>query len=231
LGGALFFVPFNLIQVQGYRPFAAGAALLPFVLSISLMSRWAGGMAEKWGARLPLIAGPTLSGLGFALLAIPSVGGTYWTTFFPGIFVLGVGMGVTVAPLTSAVMGSVDRRHAGAASGVNNAISRAAGLLAIAALGALLVVRFNSALSQEIATLSLPADVASAVDAQRARLAVPELSPDLDPRLASSLRDSFKRAYVAGFRALMIAGSVLAAVGALAALVFVDSEVDRRAAE
>lgn len=231
LGGALFFVPFNLIQVQGYRPTAAGAALLPFVALIAVMSRWVGGMTEKWGARLPLIAGPSVAGLGFALLAIPDVGGAYWTTFFPGILVLGVGMGLTVAPLTSTVMSSVDRRHAGVASGVNNAISRAAGLLAVAALGALLVMRFNRALTHEMETLSLPAEVAAAVEGQRGRLAAPELSPSLDPTLANVIRDSFVRSYVTGFRTLMMAGSALAFAAALAAAVFVDAKVERRVAE
>jgi EmrB/QacA subfamily drug resistance transporter len=231
LGGALFFVPFNLIQVQGYRPFAAGAALVPFVVLISTMSPWVGRMTEKWGARLPLIAGPSIAGLGFALLAVPDVGGPYWTTFFPGILALGVGMGLTVAPLTTTVMSSVDRRHAGVASGVNNAVSRAAGLLAIAALGALLVVRFNRALSNEIGALSLPAEVVAAVEEQRGRLAAPELSASLDPVLANAVRESFARSYVAGFRTLMMAGSALAVAAALAAAVFIDAKVDRRAAE
>jgi EmrB/QacA subfamily drug resistance transporter len=231
LGGALFFVPFNLIQLQGYRPSAAGAALLPFVALISVMSRWVGGMTEKWGTRIPLIAGPSIAGLGLALLALPDVGGAYWTTFFPGIFVLGVGMGLTVAPLTTTVMSSVERRHAGVASGVNNAISRAAGLLAVAALGSLLVMRFNQALSHEIGALSLPADVAMAVEAQRGRLTAPELSAALDPVLAGAVREAFARSYVTAFRTLMIAGSVLAVSAALAAVVFVDAKIDRRAAE
>lgn len=229
LGGALFFVPFNLIQVQGYRPSAAGAALLPFVVLIFAMSRWAGGMTEKWGARVPLIAGPSVAGFGFALLALPSVGGAYWTTFFPGIFVLGIGMGLTVAPLTATVMGSVDRRHAGVASGVNNAVSRAAGLLAVAALGALLVMRFNQVLSREIAALSLPAEIVAAVQGQRGRLTAPELSSNVDPVLANVVRESFTRSYVAAFRTLMVVGSALAVVAALAAALFIDAKVRRRA--
>jgi EmrB/QacA subfamily drug resistance transporter len=117
LGGGLFFLPFDLIQVQGYTPAAAGASLLPLVLLVAGMSRGAGALAGRIGARWPLVLGPLLASLGFAMLAAPAIGGAYWTTFFPGVSVLGVGLGITVAPLTTAVMGSVESRHAGLASG------------------------------------------------------------------------------------------------------------------
>jgi MFS family permease len=221
LGGALFFVPFDLIQVQRYSPAAAGAALLPFVMLISIMSPWAGSLAARFGPRPLLCVGPLLASAGFALLAVPSTGGVYWSTFFPGIAVLGLGMGATVAPLTAAVMGSVDRRHAGVASGINNAVSRAAGLLAVAGLGVLLLARFNRALDGELATLSLPPGLASAVDAERTKLAAADFSA-FAPPLREALRRAFDLAYVAGFRTLMIAGAVLAALGALAGLVLIE---------
>src|SRR5690349_12251376 len=101
LGGALFFVPFNLIQVQRYSPAEAGAALLPFVLLISISSPAAGRLAARLGPRPLLVVGPLLSSLGFLLLAVPTTGGDYVRTFFPGIVVLGLGMGATVAPLTT----------------------------------------------------------------------------------------------------------------------------------
>src|SRR5262249_200255 len=112
LGGALYFLPFNLIQVQGYPATAAGAALLPMILIMFPLSRWAGGLVDQFGPRRPLIVGPVIAGVGFGLLAVPGVGGSYWTTFFPAVAVLGLGMAVAVAPLTTTVMGAVEERHA-----------------------------------------------------------------------------------------------------------------------
>src|SRR4029077_15131516 len=122
---------------------------------ISGMSRWSGALATKLGARPLLVAGPLIVAVGFALLAMPGTGGSYWRSFFPGIAVLGVGMGLTVAPLTTAVMAALAPRHAGVASGINNAVARTAGLLAIAALGLLLMQRFGRALDGRLAGLSL----------------------------------------------------------------------------
>jgi EmrB/QacA subfamily drug resistance transporter len=229
LGGALFFVPFNLIQVQRYSPAEAGAALLPFILLISALSPWAGALAARWGPRPLLVAGPLVTALAFGLLALPTTGGRYWTTYFPGVVVLGLGMGLTVAPLTTAVMGSVDAHHAGVASGINNAVARAAGLLAVAALGVLLLLRFNGELDGRLARLSLPGTLRLAVDAERGKLGGADLS-GFDGPVHDALREAFDLAYVAGFRTLMVACALLAAGGALAGLLLVEPRGRRAAA-
>lgn len=220
LGGALFFIPFNLIQVQRYTPSQSGAALLPMVLLISVMSRWAGGLVTRHGARPPLVLGPLITACGFALLAVPGRGGSYWSTFFPAVVVLGFGMGLTVAPLTTTVMTSVESRHSGVASGINNATARTAGLLAVAALGVVMVVRFQHAVDDALRALALPGDAASVVQAQRARLTGASFDALADRHLAKSLDDLFKDAFVSGFRVLMLVSAALAAASGLVALYF-----------
>jgi EmrB/QacA subfamily drug resistance transporter len=224
LGGGLFFVPFNLIQVQGYSPAAAGASVLPFVLLVSAMSRWSGGLTARCGARPLLVVGPLIAACGFGLLAVPKMGGSYWSTFFPGIAVLGLGMGATVAPLTTAVMGSVEAQHSGVASGVNNAVARAAGLLAIAALGLVVVASFNRVLDGELALMPLSDGAARVVAAQRGRLVGAEFADVGDVALRASLRRAFAEAYVAGFRASMLVSAALGVLGAFCALWLVESK-------
>jgi EmrB/QacA subfamily drug resistance transporter len=222
LGGSLFFFPLNLIQVQGYTAAQAGGALLPFVLTMFLLSARAGALADRFGARLPLTVGPAVAGVGFVLFAVPGVGGTYWTTYFPAVLVLGLGMTISVAPLTTTVMNAVDRGSAGVASGVNNAVSRVAALLAIAVLGILMTRVFDRELDARLARIAAPAAAVAAVAQQRAKLGAIEVGDDLDAATRAALRGAVDAAFVSGFRRVMGAGAALALAAALAAWLTID---------
>ena len=221
LGGALFFLPFNLIQVHGYSATAAGAALLPFVLILSVLSRWSGGLVDRYGAKPPLIVGPPIAAVGFASSPGPASAAATGPTFFPAVVVLGLGMAITVAPLTTTVMGAVEERHAGIASGINNAVSRVAGLLAIAVFGIVVAATFRATLAERIDDIGLVPEARTAVEAERDRLAAAD-PPGLDGSTASAVENEIDRSFVSGFRVAMVLAAVLAALGALAALAMIE---------
>jgi MFS family permease len=193
LGGIFFFLPLDLIQVQHYSATQAGAALLPLILLIFILSRWSGGLVARYGARMPLTAGSLVTASGFALFLPPEIGGSYWTTFFPAVMVLGFGMAMSVAPLTTAVMESVPSSEAGVASGVNNAVSRIAGLLAIAVFGLVLSAGFNRTLSRSLSQMQLSPSVRQSAEMQRSKLAGAQIGDPL-------VMQAFDKAFVSGFR-------------------------------
>ncbi|WP_345816633.1 MFS transporter [Paraburkholderia sp. PREW-6R] len=156
LGGALFFLPFTLIRAYGYSATQAGAALLPVPVTIGVLSRVTGGLTGRFGARALLSVGPVIAAAGFAMIALPWVRGDYWRGFFPALVVLGFGMTITVAPLTTTVMTSVSRARTGVASGINNAVARVASLLAIAVLGIVFVWSHDTALKKQLAASHVP---------------------------------------------------------------------------
>jgi MFS family permease len=218
LDAALFFLPLNLVQVQGYPQSMAGLTILPFVALLTVLSPWAGRLVDRVGPRLPLIIGPALVGVAMVLLAWPGLTAgpaEFWTTFLPGIAMLGVGMGVTVAPLTTAVMGSVPDENAGTASGVNNAVSYTAAVLAIAVLGALALGVFGQNLAAATESLGLPAEAQAELAAEAANLGGAAVPEGLDEATSAAVGQAIDEAFVGTYRLIMLICAGLSFLSAL----------------
>lgn len=228
LSGGLFFIPLNLVQVQGYDQSLAGFALLPFAILLTLMSRWAGGLVDRFGPRLPLTIGPTIVGAGFLLFAfIGLTDGTrdYWFTFFPPAVLVGVGMGVTVAPLTTAVMGSVSSQKSGVASGVNNAVARTAGVLAIAVLGAIALIAFSNQLESRTDQIELSGDERAALEDEAAQLAEAKPPTGVSADVKSEVEHAIDLAFVDTFRLVSFIAAGLCWLSALLAFLTVENRM------
>ena len=215
LGGTFFFFPLNLVQVQGYSATAAGASLLPFVVLMFTLSRWSGGLVDRFGPRLPLMVGPTIAAVGFALFARPAVNPNYWTSFFPAVIVLGLGMAISVAPLTTTVMGSVSEEQAGVASGINNAVSRTAGLLAVAVFGVVMLHTFSRQLELRLNEIDLDQQLSRSIYEERVKLAGLQAPQSLEPATREQVRTVIAGSFVSGFRLVMTVSAALALASAL----------------
>ncbi len=225
LGGILFFLPFNLIQIQGYSTTAAGSALLPFVLMMFFLSRWSGGLVEKFGSRLPLVIGPIVAGVGFLLFGLPSAAaGSYWTSFFPAIIVMSLGMTVSVAPLTTTVMGAVATHQAGIASGINNALSRTASLLAVAVFGILMLATFNRNFELRLAQIEVPTAVRSQLLEEKSTLAAVKIPENVNDETRAKIQQSVGASFVSGFRLVADVAAGLALLSAFAAWLLIKDQ-------
>jgi EmrB/QacA subfamily drug resistance transporter len=192
LGALLFLTPLDLIQIQHYSATKAGAAFSPFVLIMLALSRWAGRLVERFGPRLPLTIGPLVTAAGYALFALSPQDGHYWTSFFPAVAVTSLGMTITVAPLTTTVMNAAPKSLAGVASGINNAVSRVASLIAVAVFGMLLAVIFLRTLDRRLALLNLPTAEIGRIRAGWDQLAAIRVA---DARAVQAINASFIHAY------------------------------------
>ena len=216
LNGLLFFLPFNLIQVQGYTVIAAGMALLPFVLIMFLLSRWAGGLVGRYGSKLPLVVGPVIAAAGFALFALPNAeAGSYWTSFFPAVMVMSVGMTASVAPLTTTVMGAVEERHAGVASGINNAVSRIAALLAVAIFGLFMLNTFDKNLAEQLHGMPVSSEVRVQLLAQSTDFVNMKIPDNVNDEVQATIRQAIRESFVNGFRLVCYLAAGLALASAL----------------
>jgi EmrB/QacA subfamily drug resistance transporter len=222
LGVATFFLVLFLQQVAGYTPIAAGLSLLPITVIVFALSRRFGALADRIGPHLFMGGGPVVAGLGLLLLERMGPTSDYLTTVFPGIVVFGLGLAATVAPLTATVLSSVEPGHSGLASGVNNAIARVAGLLAIAALGAVVAGSFASALDRDLAGGRLSPAAQHAVAAARAR---PLVTTTTGVPIAERavVHRALTDASVHAFRVMLGISAGLAILGGVVALVGIQN--------
>jgi EmrB/QacA subfamily drug resistance transporter len=210
-----FLLPFVLIQVHGYSATLTGAAYLPFGLILAVLSPWVGGLGDRLGMKPLLLAGSVVSAAGLALFALPSVGGSYWLTFFPPMAIVGLGMALTVAPLTATVMGSVASARGGIASAVNNTVARVGGLLAVAVIGVATLPLFAHALTRRLEPLAVAPSVRAALVEPRsfADARLPASIPDAD---RAPLERAIGEAFVESFRWLALISAACALLGAAA---------------
>jgi EmrB/QacA subfamily drug resistance transporter len=224
LGTAMLFMSLNLVQVQGYSQLQSGLAFLPFTLLMILLARHAGSLADKFGPRLFLIAGPAAAGAGLLWLAFAgqTTGpGAYWTSFFPGILMFGLGMATTVAPLTATVMGAVSDQHSGTASGVNNAVTRISNVVANAVFGAVAVRLFAAKLQDLLRESPFDARTRSAISAQAGELGNAKVPVGLNAHLTTQVEAMYLHAFLGAYQRIMLCAAALCLLGALMSLLFI----------
>lgn len=213
LGAAFFFLPFLLIQARGYSATAAGAVYLPFTIVLGVLSRWSGGLVDRFGARWPLVSGPSLVALGFGLVGI---GGGQYRLTVAAMIVLGLGMALTAAPLTTVVVNCVPAHRTGVASGINNALASVGGLMLIAVLGSLALGVFDHSLDQGLSR-GASAAVRDAVQAARGGFVIPPMPAGMTGEEERQARAVITGALVATVRLTMWVAAVLALLSALTA--------------
>lgn len=231
LGGALFFLPLNLIQIQNYSEIYAGMAMLPMITFIASISPLMGKYVDKHGVRLPLIAGPMITSIGFFLFSTYGITQgpvDYWQTFFISFCLLGIGMGITVAPLTAAVMGAVSPNNAGIASGINNTVARAAGVLAVALFGALVLFYFNNSIEKKLVHLQTSETIKNEIRLEALKFAGAEAPNSLSIEQKTKVEKLFKESFILAFNRVAFTASLLTLLGGLMALVFIHSKPENK---
>ncbi len=226
-----FFLPLTMVQAQGYSESRAGLTLLPFALLLAAMSRWMGRVSDRFGPRVPLIVGPLVVGAGFLVSSLTGTDAgphSYWTTYFPGIVLFGLGMGTTVAPLTTTVMSAVDRELSGTASGINNAVSRVAGVLFLAILGSVALLFFKNHVMGTASTLSLDRAQMASLARAASNLGNTNVPSNISGALAHRVAETLDRSFVATFRLIMYVCTGCAWASGLCAALFLRVKPGRR---
>jgi hypothetical protein len=216
IASTTFLLPFVLVQGYGYSATLTGLVFLPFAVAMGTLSSWAGGLVETWGAKWPLVLGPLLAAIGLALFADPRGGGELGAAFLLPMTVIGIGMAVTAAPLTTVVMGTVPADLGGVASGINNTVARLAALFAVAVTGVLALALFDRAVAQRVASVDAPPSMKQAMLAERRDLGDARVPAAAGPA-AAPFADAVRRALADAFHRVALLAALLAAVGAATA--------------
>ncbi len=221
LGGVLYFLPFNLIQVQGYSPLQASAMFLPFIFIMFFLSRWSGNLVTRYGVKLPLMVGPLIAAVGFTLFTIPEIGSNSWIIFLSAIVVLAFGMSISLTPLTTTVVNAIRERQLGIAFAVNNAVSRIAGLLAIAIFNIFVFNGFNYSLDRRLVKLNVSSQIQQALAKERINLAGVKVPANIGNDLKNALEQAITLSYVDSFRLVIFIAVALALASAVVALLMI----------
>lgn len=223
LTGSLYFVPFLLMQVHGHPATTAGLVFLPFVAAALALGRFSGRIVDRYGPRTLLIVASLATAAGFLLFAVPGADGgpPHWSAFVPAMVAQGFGMALAIAPLTTAALNSVDGDHAGLASGVNNAVARTAGLLAVALFGVVLSAAFSVGLDSRVGNLSLCPEERLALEAEKADLGAASAPQGVDAATRARIEEAVAEAFVGGFRLVMVVAAGVALASALVAALLI----------
>jgi EmrB/QacA subfamily drug resistance transporter len=224
LQGTTFFVPFRLMQVQGFAPTEAGVALLPLVVTASILSRFFGRLTDRIRPRILLVTGALLTGAGFLLLTLPDTDTSYVVGFLPPLLLIGLGMGVCQVPVTVVALNAAGPANVGTSSAINNMVARAGGLIAIAVFGLILAHGYNAVLLPRLEAAGIPEAAQQAIAMQRAKLAATVVPADLSAAQQSAVAFIVKQAFVTGYRWAMAAAGVMALASALMALLYLRRE-------
>ncbi len=223
LSGVIFFFVLNLQQVQHFSPINAGLAMLPAILLITFLSGPAGTLSDKTGPKAPMTIGALIVAAGMASLMLPGTHANYFTGFLPGLVLFGAGMSLVIAPLTKSAL-TVSTEVSGAASGVNNAVSRIAGLFAVALLGAIVLSLFSTNLHQSINKLSINSLQKQEVLQQSNRLGALEIPQNFDNQTKMQVQNAVENSFVYGFRVAMGICAALALLSAIVSFKMISSK-------
>lgn len=230
--GGIFFLPFMLIQVEGYNPLDSALCILPISIGISIMSQQSGAMVKKYGNRNLLRVGCVLAAVGFAMISQYEAGADYWTALFPGVAIISIGVGMSIAPVTTLAVNAAGEERSGMASGLNYTLSRVGMLLAVAGLGFVLAVVFQGQFDDALLALTLPEAAMAELSAHSARLAETPVPDGLTAAQSDSIRQVIDAAYMKGYeRAMQVSAVLLLICAGIAAWMEKPQQTVKQAAD